>query len=101
MSLANVLQAEIHEQIDRSVVRRAEETGESVRFFSCPESLEHDFNNAVIAHLKALGFDHCPTAIEGTNAVGDTDPFNLRPIIVGFEGRPFPFDAQFELEAVS
>lgn len=100
VSLARVPELTMRRQIDDSVATLARELDEEVRLFSYPEGMEGDFNSAVIAHLVASGFDHCPTAIAGFNTL-ETDPYHLRRIMVGFEGRAYPFAAAQELEYVS
>ena len=49
--------------------------------FAYPDGLEFCYNADTIRSLKRHGVRCCPTAIAGTNAVGD-DPFHLRRIPV-------------------
>lgn len=97
ISLAKVAETEMRRQIDTSVRRLADELGEPSPFFSYPEGQSHDYNDAVIAYLRQRGFDHCPTAIDGGNDTTTTDPFHIRRIMVGFEGRTYPFADADEL----
>lgn len=96
VALTRVPEAEMRRQIDESVAQVSRQLGGACTLFSYPEGQEEDYDASVIAHLVSRGFDHCPTAIEGTNRVGLTDPFHIRRIMVGFEGRPFPFDVERE-----
>ncbi|MCW0234931.1 MAG: polysaccharide deacetylase family protein [Ferrovibrio sp.] len=97
ISLAKVPLPEMHRQIDESVSHLARMIDEPSPFFSYPEGQAGDYNDSVIAYLKQRGFDHCPTAIEGSNTIEDVGPFHIRRIMVGFEGRPYPFASVEEL----
>lgn len=91
VSLSRVPEEEMHRQIDGSVSTLIQELGKPCELFSYPEGQSDDFNDTVIRHLQHHGFDHCPTAIDGDNTLETTDPFHIRRIMVGFEGRAFPF----------
>jgi peptidoglycan/xylan/chitin deacetylase (PgdA/CDA1 family) len=91
VSLTKVNEDEMRRQIDESVATLVRELGHPCRLFSYPEGQERDFDKRVIDWLKWRGFDHAPTAIDGTNTLARTDPFRIRRTMVGFEGRPYPF----------
>lgn len=92
VSLAKVEEAEMRRQISTSVQVLSEELRHPCQFFSYPEGQPDDYNDSVIEQLKALGFDHSPTAINGANDLGSTDPFHIKRIMVGFENQAFPFE---------
>jgi peptidoglycan/xylan/chitin deacetylase (PgdA/CDA1 family) len=96
VALARVLVDEMERQIDDSVAAVARETGLSCGLFSYPEGQDADYNETVISALKSRGFDHTPSAIDGDNEIGKTDPFHIRRTMVGFEARPFPMRGYYE-----
>ena len=96
VSLAKVSPEEMCNQIDRSVSKVTSKLGHACHFFSYPEGQADDFDDRVISHLLNQGFDHAPTAIEGTNQFPGTNPFHLFRTMVGFEGRPYPFNSVSE-----
>ena len=91
VSLANVDVGKMRQQIDESVEALTRELGRPCEYFSYPEGQAEDYDANVIAYLRAAGFDHAPSAIDGCNDLVRTDPFDIRRIMVGFEGRPYPF----------
>jgi peptidoglycan/xylan/chitin deacetylase (PgdA/CDA1 family) len=91
VSLANVDPADMRQQIDASVAAMQTELGRDIDLFSYPEGQERDYNKEVVDYLRSKGFDHAPSAIEGVNDSKTTSPFDLLRIMVGFEGRPYPF----------
>lgn len=92
VSLTRVDEEEMRRQIDESVAMVARELDHPCEFFSYPEGQSDDYDSNIVAYLRAVGFDHAPTAIDGCNELASTDPFDIRRIMVGFEGRPYPFD---------
>lgn len=90
VSLGKVPRPAMEDQVDRSCEALSSVLGRRCEFFSYPEGQADDFDDAVIACLRNRGFDHAPTAIDGLNVVGETDPFHIRRCMVGFEGRRFP-----------
>lgn len=91
IALAKVPLKTMKDQVDRSVATLSLELGHPCRFFSYPEGQADDYDGDSIAHLKFRGFDHAPSAIDGINELRNTDPYHIRRIMVGFEGRPYPF----------
>ena len=91
VSLGKVPSDEMRFQIKQSVAKVSKELGDVVRFFSYPEGMEQDFNQNVINFLREQGFNHCPTAMFGSNDTDITDPFRIKRNMVGFEGRPYPY----------
>lgn len=61
-----------------------------ITHYSYPEGLRHHYNERTIELLKGYGIICSPSAIPGLNAP-DADLFQLRRIMVGFCGIPFPF----------
>lgn len=66
--------------------------GHPIHHFSYPEGQSTHYDDDIISYLKTLSVKICPSAIEGVND-GATDLFHLRRIMVGFQGKPFPFSA--------
>lgn len=93
VSLAKVPASEMRDQIDRSCTEIEHQLGHKIRFFSYPEGQADDFDENVIRHLSETGFDHAPTAIDGVNNLPGISPFRLFRTMVGFEGRPYPFES--------
>jgi peptidoglycan/xylan/chitin deacetylase (PgdA/CDA1 family) len=93
VALAKVAGDEMRRQIDRSVADLEAHLQKPATLFSYPEGQEDDYNAEVISHLRARGFDHCPTAIHGENLFPDTGAFHMRRIMVGFQNCPYPFAA--------
>jgi len=93
VSLARVPPGMMQDQIDRSVATLERELGHKCGFFSYPEGQSSDYNASVIDYLRAKGFDHSPSAIDGANDFSTIGPFDIRRIMVGFQGRPFPFSS--------
>lgn len=58
--------------------------------YSYPEGQKNHFNLSIIKYMKSKGIICCPTAVEGKN-YSHTDLFNLKRIMIGFEGAKFPF----------
>ena len=81
------MQREILKSIDELKVRLKQ----NIEHFSYPEGQSHHYNSRVIGFLKDMGVVCCPSAIDGTNTLDD-DLFHLKRIMVGFNGRPFPFE---------
>lgn len=90
VSLSRVSPDEMASQIDGSVDAVAAELGHPCPLFAYPEGQAHDYDDAVVAHLRARGIDHAPSAVAGSNVLGAVDPYHLRRDMVGFEGAPFP-----------
>lgn len=67
------------------------ELGHGVDLFSYPEGQPNHYNEHIVKILKNHGFICSPTAIYGLNRIGD-NPFDLKRIMVGFNGIPFPFN---------
>ena len=92
VSLTKINKDKMRWQIDESVSMVTRELGHPCEFFSYPEGQSDDYDFNVIAYLRAVGFDHALASIDGCNDLASTDPFDIRRIMVGFEGRPYPFD---------
>ena len=90
-SLARLPNAEMRDQIDRSVETVSQEIGGQCNLFSYPEGQPDDYDDRVIAHLRDHGINHAPSAIDGHNDLEKTDPFHIKRIMVGFEGWRYPF----------
>jgi len=59
--------------------------------YAYPEGQESHYNQAVIDILSDMGVVCSPSAIDGVNN-GEYDLFNLRRIMVGINGKKFPFE---------
>lgn len=90
VSLSRVSPTEMAHQIDDSIAAVAKALGNPCPLFAYPEGQAHDYDEGVIAHLRSIGVDHAPSAIAGSNVLGDVDPFHVRREMVGFGGAPFP-----------
>ena len=62
-----------------------------VTHYAYPEGQAHHYNETVIRLLKEMGIVCSPSAIDGINYDGLYDLFNLRRVMVGFNGIPFPW----------
>ncbi len=91
VSLAKVSEDVMASQIDDSVAALEKHLGHACNFFSYPEGQEGDYGDSAIDLLKSRQFDHSPTAIDGVNSLDTIGPFDLKRMMVGFEGRAFPF----------
>lgn len=74
-------QADLEDEINRSMDMLAARLGTSVAHYSYPEGLPHCYSNRVIDCLKKRNVQCCPTAEEGVNDCGD-DLFRLKRIMV-------------------
>jgi peptidoglycan/xylan/chitin deacetylase (PgdA/CDA1 family) len=92
VSLARMPTDQMKAQISNSVETVSRELEHPCKYFSYPEGQSTDYNDEVIEYLKESGFDHSPSAINGSNKVEETSPFHIRRIMVGFDGCLFPFD---------
>ncbi|HEY0740161.1 MAG TPA: polysaccharide deacetylase family protein [Chryseosolibacter sp.] len=68
--------------------------GQKITHYAYPEGQQHHYNERVIEILRDFGIVCSPSAIHGVNATGQFDLFNLRRVMVGFNGTPFPFELQ-------
>jgi peptidoglycan/xylan/chitin deacetylase (PgdA/CDA1 family) len=91
VSLAKVSGEVMASQIDESVAALEQNLGHACHYFSYPEGQEGDYGDGVIDYLKFRQFDHSPTAIDGVNTLDTVGPFDMKRMMVGFEGRAFPF----------
>ena len=83
---------DLYIEVNECIRSLSERLDRKVDLFSYPEGQANHYNERVITVLKKSGISISPSAIRGTNSVG-SDPFNLRRIMVGFMGEPFPWDA--------
>lgn len=91
VALSRVPPTEMRRQIDESMNEIERQLNSRVRHFSYPEGQQDDYGDEVIRHLQKRGIDHAPSAIFGHNSLSCPGPFHMRRIMVGFEGRPYPF----------
>lgn len=87
--LSRVPYEEMARQVSESLATVSEEIGTPTRLFSYPEGQADDYDETSVNYLKSIGLDLCPTAIDGVNKAGVTDPFHIYRCMIGFEGRPF------------
>ena len=88
--LSRLPEDEMHREIDGSLQTLERELAHPVIHYAYPEGQAEHYNESVIAHLKNKGIRCCPSAIFGRNGA-DESLFHLRRIMVGFNGREFPF----------
>lgn len=62
-----------------------------IEHYSYPEGQMEHFNEEVVSCLKNNGIKISPSAIHGVNYLDNRDLFNLRRVMVGIDGKPFPF----------
>ncbi len=89
VSLTKVSKKQAQNQIKNSLFEVSEKLKRKIKFFSYPEGQQDDYDNEIINFLKSMKINHCPSAINGSNSLSNMDPFNLKRIMVGFEGRKF------------
>jgi peptidoglycan/xylan/chitin deacetylase (PgdA/CDA1 family) len=65
--------------------------GRKMTHYAYPEGQAHHYNETVIRLLKEMGIVCSPSAIHGANRDGEFDLFNLRRVMVGFNGIAFPW----------
>lgn len=75
--------------ISMSMSRLHEILGKRVVHYAYPEGQPQHYNQQVIDFLKSRDIICCPSAVHGENN-GTEDLFNLKRIMVGFKGTPFP-----------
>ncbi len=63
--------------------------GTKIQHYAYPEGQYIHYNETVIEILKKKGIVCCPSAVNGTNTI-EIDMFNLKRIMVGFNGTSFP-----------
>ena len=66
-----------------------------ISLFSYPEGQKKHYNKKVIQFLQDSNIAICPSAIPGDNN-SELDNFNLKRIMVGFNGIPFPFEEYYD-----
>lgn len=74
-------QSELENEINVSMEKLEEQLGYFVKHYSYPEGLENCYSDRVINVLKQRGIVCAPSAIHGTNCIGD-DLFHLKRIMV-------------------
>jgi len=77
-------------QIRTSIAEVGRQLGSGCIHFAYPEGQENDVNEYSKNEVKRSGVICAPTAISGQNCPVSTDPFYIKRIMVGFEGRKIP-----------
>lgn len=72
--------AELHNEINRSMSILCERLEKPVTHYSYPEGLAHCYSDRVIRMLRAAGIECSPTAEDGVNPVDTLDLFRLKRI---------------------
>jgi peptidoglycan/xylan/chitin deacetylase (PgdA/CDA1 family) len=91
--LANLPHERMKADIELSLKLLSSELNSPVIHYAYPEGQADHYNSNVIQVLKENRIVCCPSAIHGTNDE-TVDLFDLRRILVGFKGAPFPFSKQ-------
>jgi peptidoglycan/xylan/chitin deacetylase (PgdA/CDA1 family) len=73
---------QLAQELDASLTLLQENANVGPTHYSYPEGLAHCYAQQVIDELINKGVQCCPTAIDGSNKVGD-DPFHLKRVMVG------------------
>jgi len=76
--------------IKQSITLLEKKLNKKIKHYSYPEGQSTDYNNEIKKYLKSLGIKICPTAINGV-ATLDEDNFEIKRIMVGINGKKFPF----------
>lgn len=87
--LADLNAAELDNNLELSIKLLENNLNRTIKHYSYPEGQDGHYNHYVIKALKRKGIICCPTAKFGLNSL-KTDLFDLKRIMVGFMGTPFP-----------
>ncbi|MBF0118021.1 MAG: polysaccharide deacetylase family protein [Desulfobacterales bacterium] len=90
--LSYLTMEEVENEIRGCIEELELQLGHLIDLFSYPEGQIEHYNESVIKQLKVYGIKICPTAIVGTNRIGE-NPFHLKRIMAGFMGISFPFQS--------
>jgi hypothetical protein len=87
--------AELASEIGICLEKLEKNLGRKIYLFSYPEGQRKHYNKKVIQFLQDSNIAICPSAIPGDNN-SELDNFNLKRIMVGFNGIPFPFEEYYD-----
>tara|TARA_A100001015_G_C14874483_1_gene665734 strand:- start:171 stop:1100 length:930 start_codon:yes stop_codon:yes gene_type:complete len=87
--LSYLNKSDMMHQITESVVFLGKKLNIEIKHFSYPEGQKRHYNKTIIKFLKEIGILCSPSAVKGLNSLND-DLFNLKRIMVGFDGQKFP-----------
>tara|TARA_B100001057_G_C22799276_1_gene930869 strand:+ start:500 stop:1423 length:924 start_codon:yes stop_codon:yes gene_type:complete len=82
--------SDMKKNIKKSITLLEKKLSKKIKHYSYPEGQSSDYDENVKRYLKSLGIQICPTAIDGIAKLND-DNFELRRIMVGIDGKKFPF----------
>ena len=76
--------------IKQSITLLEKKLNQKIKHYSYPEGQSTDYNYNIKKYLRSLGIKICPTAINGIAKLDD-DNFEIKRIMVGINGKKFPF----------
>ncbi len=76
--------------IKKSITLLEKKLNKKIKHYSYPEGQSTDYNYNVKKYLRSLGIKICPTAIDGVAKLDD-DNFEIKRMMVGINGKKFPF----------
>ena len=82
--------SKMKKNIKQSIIFLEKKLNKKIKHYSYPEGQSSDYNYNVKKYLKSLGIKICPTAINGVAKLDD-DNFEIKRIMVGINGKKFPF----------
>ncbi len=82
--------SKMKKNIKQSIILLEKKLNKKIKHYSYPEGQSSDYNHNVKKYLKSLGIKICPTAIDGIAKLDD-DNFEIKRIMVGINGKEFPF----------
>ena len=88
--LSSLSVKKMHQDVKMSIELLEYKLNHKVEHYSYPEGQNEHFNDEIIDFLMKNGVKSSPSAIHGVNYLHDTNLFNLKRIMVGLSGTPFP-----------
>lgn len=82
--------SEMKKNIKQSISLLEKKLNKKIKHYSYPEGQSTDYNDNIKKYLRSLGIKICPTAINGVAKLDDDD-FEIKRIMVGINGKKFPF----------
>ena len=82
--------SEMKKNIKQSITLLEKKLNKKIKHYSYPEGQSTDYNDNIKKYLRSLGIKICPTAINGVAKLDDDD-FEIKRIMVGINGKKFPF----------
>ena len=82
--------SEMKKNIKQSITLLEKKLNKKIKHYSYPEGQSTDYNDNIKKYLRSLGIKICPTAINGISKLDD-DNYEIKRIMVGINGKKFPF----------